>query len=1003
VQQNLKDLINDYNNINAVLALQSKQLANVKDAVTVLDDCLDALVQQQKERQEAEMTRREEINRILKRLLSFEKFVNESLLMKFQALEGGLSKTDSKVENLEQGLAEVENKVEQLGQEVKGRRTMDVKAALNDYSRALKASIKRQTEFQPKLLDLPSIFSLRTDEIFTNLLIQHGRKPVEDEDDMERTERLCRYGQVSGTRVKQCQEIFLRVGDDEKNPKSILLTGKAGIGKTVFCQKLIRDWADGQLFHSPANAQIRDFKFAFLMTFRQLSLLGDETLTLKELLNCSSLLDEQSDIDDSLFEYIISHPEEVLIIIDGFDEYLKQDYIAGDVHERYPNSAHERMPVAGLCAKLMRGKILGDSVVVITSRPDESDKIGGIRFDRNVEITGFSEPEVKEFIEKYFREDFAMKNIVLEHIMKNENLVSVAHIPVLCALMCSYMEYSIKESSKEDLPVSTSDLFFEVLNIFELKHNKRKSSHFDENILDKLSEFAAGLLLEKKFLFSDGDMKNLTSQEVESLRASGLLHCGPPFRVSFSQTTKHYCFTHLTLHEYLAARWFVKRREVPLTENVSEMVLQFMAGILSKKKDSQLMKKLLRGLPAYRIGSDCPLLLEAKCLYEYQDEQFAKDYYRQYPFRKGSEFEFSRMNDVDCIAVSFWLDILSALNEEAAAAKNQTFVVVHKALIIYFANLTVSGVKRICKSLEKDSSDITTLLLDFQMTDACVAKLCETLKHPSCKVTTLDLSVNQITDAGAVSLCEALKHQSCKVTTLDLTGNEITDAGVARLCEALKHRSCKVTTLDLTGNQITDAGVASLCEALKHPSCKVTRLHLNGNKITDAGGASLCEALNHPNCKVTRLHLNGNKITDAGVASLCEALKHPSCKVTRLHLNGNEITDAGVASLCEALNHPNCKVTRLHLNRNQITDAGVTSLCVALNHPSCKVTTLDLSRNQITNAGDVSLCEAIMKPSCNLTTLNIINFNRSGEQRELVRNRVKKHKPDHRCWCCQSM
>ena len=128
VQQNLKDLINDYNNINAVLALQSKQLANVEDKVTVLDDRLDALVQQQKERQEAEMTKREEIDRILKRLLSFEKFVNESLLMKFQALEKGLSKTDSKVENLEQGLAEVKNKVEQLGQEDKGRRTMDAKA-----------------------------------------------------------------------------------------------------------------------------------------------------------------------------------------------------------------------------------------------------------------------------------------------------------------------------------------------------------------------------------------------------------------------------------------------------------------------------------------------------------------------------------------------------------------------------------------------------------------------------------------------------------------------------------------------------------------------------------------------------------------------------------------------------------------------------------------------------------------------------------------------------------
>jgi len=699
------------------------------------------------------------------------------------------------------------------------------------------------------------------------------------------------------------------------------------------------------------------------MTFRQLSLLGDETLTLKELLNCSSILDEQCGIDDSLFEYIISNPEEVLIIIDGFDEYLKQDYIAGYVHERYPNSAHTRMPVAALCAKLMRGKILGDSVVLLTSRPDESDKISGIRFDRNVEITGFSQAEVKEFIEKYFRKDVTMKNIVLEHIMKNENLVSFAHIPVLCALMCSYMEYMIKErSSTEDLPVSTSDLFFEVLNIFQFKHNKSKSSHFDENTLDKLSEFAARLLLEKKFLFSDGDMKNLTLQEVESLRASGLLHCGPPLRVSFFKTTKHYCFTHLTLHEYLAARWFVKRGELPLTENVSEVVLQFMAGILSKKKDSELMTKLLRGLSTYQIRNEGPLLLEAKCLYEYQDEQFAKDYYCQYPFREEM-FIFSAISDVDCIAVSFWLNILSALKHPSCKVTT---------LHLISNQITDAGVASLCEALKHPSCKVTTLdLSNNQITDAGVASLCEAVKHPSCKVTSLSLSDNPITDAGVASLCEAVKHPSCKVTSLSLSDNPITDVGVASLCEAVKHPSCKVTSLFLSLKQITDAGVASLCEALKHPSCKVNTLSFFGNQITDAGVASLYEALKHPSCKVNILNLYGNQITDAGVASLCEALKHPSCKLTALDLSLNQITDAGVPSLCEALKHPSCKVTTLHLFGNEITDAGVASLCEALKHPSCKVTTLSLGGNQITDAGVASLCEALKHPSCKVTALDL--------------------------------
>ncbi len=399
----------------------------------------------------------------------------------------------------------------------------------------------------------PTISSVKTVEIFTNLLIQRGRKPVTNDLDMAREERLRQYGQVSEThRVKHCQDIFISVSGQNKNPKSILLTGKAGIGKTLFSQKLIRDWADNKLFQAQTNVEIPDFKFAYLLTFRQLNLLGDDRLTLRELLNRSSVLDEHSNIDESLFEYIQNHSEEVLIVIDGFDESSQQDDIASDSDAQYPNNVQEKMPVAALCAKLIKGKILRGSFVITTSRPDESDKMNRIHFDQYVKITGFSEQQVKEYIGKYFKENENMKNVVLDHITKNEELVSFAHIPVLCFLMCSYMEYMLKETMSIDaLPVKTSDLYYEVVNIV-LEHNKKKFP--SEVTLDKLSELASQLLLEKRFLFVEEDLKNFSLEEVESLRASGLLHCGPPFRKSFSEVTKHFCFTHLTLQEYLAAR-----------------------------------------------------------------------------------------------------------------------------------------------------------------------------------------------------------------------------------------------------------------------------------------------------------------------------------------------------------------------------------------------------------------------------------------------------------------
>ena len=831
------------------------------------------------------------------------------------------------------------------------------------FSAALRASIERQTEEQPKLLDIPTVAKMKTDEIFTNLVMQHGRKPIKY-GYIERTAHLEQYGQVGGTRVKHCQELFIRTTEEKENPKSILVTGKAGIGKTLFCQKLFRDWANDNLFLSPTSAQMPNFKFAYLLTFHQLNLLKDEAFTLKEILNRSSVLDDQSNISDLLFEYIVNHPEEVLIILDGFDEFSEQAYISGNAHERYPNNCREKMPVAALCAKLMRGNILGKVAVMVTSRPDESDKISEMHFDRKAEITGFSQQEVREYIEKYFRENEIMKNTVLEHITKNENLISFAHIPVLCALMCSYMEYVLKESkSTEDLPISASDLYFEVFNIFKEKHNKSEVAHFDETFLDELSKFAAELLRVKKFLFGEEEMKKFNSKEVESLRKSGILHCGPLFRVSFSQATKYFCFTHLTLHEYLAARWFVKKREIPPVETVSAMVIQFMAGILSKEKDRELMEKLLEQLPPTRDHSNRHLL-EANCLNEYQDKEFAKDYYRQHPVR-CKEIYFRYITDVDCIAISFFLDTISAFIEEEPRTRHQILpsgqppfisdnmgiadsemTLFEQSSILSIKRLTIessmisSGLRRISASLEKDSCCITELMLrTCILNDDCL----EIFRRPiSETLTSFSLHFNQITDFRLVSLCEALKQPSCKVTTLNLYSNQITDAGVVSLCEALKQPSCKVTILNLHGNHITHAGVASLCEALKQPSCKVTTLNLGGIQITDASVASLCEALKQPSCKVTTLHLDDNQITDAGVVSLCEALNQPSWKVTKLHLCGIQITDAGVASLCEALKQPSCKITELSLKSNQMTVAGAFSLCEAQGQPNFKVTRLNL-------------------------------------------------------------
>jgi len=331
------------------------------------------------------------------------------------------------------------------------------------------------------------------------------------------------------------------------------------------------------------------------------------------------------------------------------------------------------------------------------------------------------------------------------------------------------MEYLLKESlSTDSLPVKGSDLYFAVFNKFVLDHKRKEIP--SESTLDKLSELAAQLLVEKKFLFVKEDMTKFDSVEVESLRASGILHCGPPFRKSAFEETKHFCFTHLTLQEYLAARWFVKSGEIPSTRIVSSMVIQFMAGILPNKKDNEFMEKLLVELQSRESSSGAysGVPIKVKCLAEYENKDFAKEFIKKH--RTFWVLSFSDITDVDCIAVSFLLDVFGELNEEGTKSRQpfteQPWTSV-KRLAISSSVLTQSGIKRVCKSLGKEFCPVQTLRLSTGiLNDECVEYMRGVV---SSRLTELILSDNQI--AGVTRLSQALQSPACKVTTLDLDHN----------------------------------------------------------------------------------------------------------------------------------------------------------------------------------------------------------------------------------------
>ena len=141
-----------------------------------------------------------------------------------------------------------------------------------------------------------------------------------------------------------------------------------------------------------------------------------------------------------------------------------------------------------------------------------------------------------------------------------------------------------------------------------------------------------------------------------------------------------------------------------------------MAGILSKKKDVEFMEKLLETLRSEERGS-YGFLVRLRCLVENEHKDFAKNMIKKH-LMSLQVFEFRSLNDVDCITVSFLLNVLCELNGEATE-KYRPFT--RKKLSISDSNLSKSGITRVCKSLDKELSAVVTLWLNgCGLNDECV-------------------------------------------------------------------------------------------------------------------------------------------------------------------------------------------------------------------------------------------------------------------------------------------
>ncbi|KAG0049142.1 hypothetical protein BGZ83_006021, partial [Gryganskiella cystojenkinii] len=437
----------------------------------------------------------------------------------------------------------------------------------------------------------------------------------------------------------------LRNRKEEDIPKRILVLGRAGIGKTTLCKKLVHAHQNGlwgDLFDAVLWIPFRDLRGS---NSRNLEALFRETIFVTQ-----NSDEEQVELAKDLAR--LAEKGKVLFIFDGLDE------IVTDTEDN-----------RGRSFKRFLQSLLSNHNVVITSRPSGLDSKLLPPIDLELETVGFSERDVNEYVVKVFEKEPEAARVLQDFIRRTPLIQGLVNIPVQLDVICLTWDSLPKDS----LAITMSGLYQRMVRklwrkdalrlktsaggkyLSERQINRYLEEDIDELMATELQHLGylafKGMNNNHQILFDDRQLlrafRDLNDDVIDNQRLSppqlvdhmkdtSFLHtsdANPDSNNRGSQQAWH--FLHLKFQEYFAATWIVRHFQPKPKHSTARMetmdwmkafvhrhkytpqyeIVWWMVAGLLKGESLGVFFELLRGAPHDLIGGRHQQIL-ASCLNE---------------------------------------------------------------------------------------------------------------------------------------------------------------------------------------------------------------------------------------------------------------------------------------------------------------------------------------------------------------------------------------------------
>ncbi|XP_063045255.1 NACHT, LRR and PYD domains-containing protein 3-like, partial [Engraulis encrasicolus] len=840
----------------------------------------------------------------------------------------------------------------------------DHKSLLKEKFQCLTEGISKQGN--PTLLN----------EIYTEVYITEGGSgEVNDEHEVRQIEAASKRSDAYDTPIK-CNDIFKPLAGQEKDIRTVLTKGVAGIGKTVSVQKFILDWAEGK-----AN---QDVHYIFPLPFRELNLVKEEHLSLVGLIKrfCGDIHDISLFTDDKC---------KVLFIFDGLDECR--------IPLRFHSTSNccdvtEATTMSALLTNLIMGNLLPSALLWITSRPAAANQIPPECVDQVSEIWGFSDPHKEEYFRKRVRDE-NLASRTIGHLKSSRSLFIMCQIPVFCWIAAAVLEIMLRDRNTGEIPktlTETYNLFLMIQTEVKQKYSNRKE--MDEGMIFKLGKLAFQQLQKGNLIFYEQDLRECGIDITEASVYSGV--CTQIFREEAGlYQGKVFCFVHLSIQEHLAALYvhltFIIHKEnvlhltnprpaafpstlVQSSRPVSVYEMHKSAVDLTLRSDTGHLDLFLRFLLGLSLESNQSLLRDILPKETIQSQticetvQYIKQKIRESPSPEKCINLFHCLNELND---QLLVDEIKCYLRSSGSRKGTKLSSAQWSAVVFVLLTSEQQLDEFSLGAYGGSEDCLLGLMPVvkasrsadlrgcKLTEESCSSLASALRSGS-SLRQLDLSNNNLQDSGVVLLSATLGNPLCQLDTLKLSECKLTEKSCSSLASALSSGS-SLRQLYLNENNLLDSGVAFLSAALGNPLCQLETLELYDCNLTEKSCSSLGSALSSGS-SLRQLDISYNNLRDPGVALLSAALGNPLCQLETLEMYDCNLREKSCSSLASALSSGS-RLRQLDISYNNLRDPGVALLIAALGNPLCQLETLDVSVSALTEKSCSSLASALSSGS----------------------------------------